>query len=175
MTISKSLAFTGHRPHRLNGYNAKDNYDLLIVLSELIEKHIVVNKVDTFISGMALGIDMWSARIVLKMKEKYPHIKLVCAIPCKDQFKIWKDEQVVWEWHQIVERADEVVYVSDEEYTPWCLQKRNEWMVDHAKFIISVWDGTKGGTFNCIRYAKKKIGKYIVNIDPNSLEISNIC
>ena len=43
----------------------------------------------------------------------------------------------------------------------WCailrqMQLRNIWMVDRSQYIIGVWDGTEGGTANCIEYAKKK-------------------
>jgi uncharacterized phage-like protein YoqJ len=34
------------------------------------------------------------------------------------------------------------------------LQKRNEWMVDHCDLLIAVWDGSEGGTANCVRYAR---------------------
>ena len=45
-----------------------------------------------FISGMALGFDMICAEIVLELKMKYPYIKLICAIPCKNQDKLWNDD-----------------------------------------------------------------------------------
>lgn len=117
---------------------------------------------------------MWSARIIIALKESiYPHIKLISAIPCAKQYEVWKDQRCIDEWHFIVENADVVHYVSEEPYTPWCLQKRNEWMVDNSDYIISVWDGTTGGTYNCIKYARK-YDKNILNIDPNSLELSYI-
>ncbi|MNP85294.1 hypothetical protein D3C76_1849670 [compost metagenome] len=50
------------------------------------------------------------------------------------------------------------------------MQKRNEWMVDNSKFIISVWDGTKGGTGNCVKYAENK-NKHISNINPKEINL----
>ena len=32
---------------------------------------------------------------------------------------------------------------------------RNEYMVDLADKIIAVWDGSNGGTANCVKYAEK--------------------
>ena len=55
--------------------------------------------------------------------------------------------------------------MSDEEYKPWLMQKRNEYMVDLADKVIAVWDGSKGGTGNCVRYAEK-CGKEIIRIVP---------
>lgn len=167
------LCFTGHRPQKLKGFQMNDNAEMLRELKKIIIDYIENKNVDTFISGMALGIDMWSAFIILKLKETYPHIKLVCAIPCANQYAVWKDEDSIEDWKYIVNRADIVYYVSDEPFTPWCLHKRNEWMVDNADYVLAVWDGTKGGTANCIRYAKKKQSN-ILRLDPNTLELSQV-
>jgi uncharacterized phage-like protein YoqJ len=43
------------------------------------------------------------------------------------------------------------------------MQIRDEWMVDHAKRIVALWDGSFSGTFNTIRYARKK-GKPVTNL-----------
>ena len=166
---SMKLCFTGHRPDKLKGYRMRDNVELLRVLKDTIIYYIENKNVDTFISGMALGVDMWSAFIVLKLKEQYPHIKLVSAIPCDKQYSVWKNEEDIEDWKYIVGKADTVHYVSTEPYTNWCLQKRNEWMVDNSDFVLAVWDGTKGGTANCIKYAKKKNAD-IFKIDANTLE-----
>lgn len=167
--MTNSCCFTGHRPNKLNGYNPTDNKELLFKLRDIVIDHIENKDVDTFITGMALGIDMWAGRIVLKLKEKYPHIKLVAAVPCKNQHNKWsqisKDE-----WQDIIDKCDKVHYVSEESYTHWCMQKRNEWMVDNSNYIIAVWDGTNGGTGNCVEYAKK-VNKEITRLDPKTLEV----
>lgn len=160
-----TLCFTGHRPNKLNGYNPRDNKTLLWGIQAYVEESIIDRNIDTFISGMALGIDMWSALIVLTLKESYPHIKLICAIPCKNHNNKWNasDKKL---WEEIVAKADEVVYVTDKEYTPSCMQLRNMWMVDNSDMVLAVWDGTKGGTGNCVEYAKQK-SKSTAIINPN--------
>ncbi|MDC6267305.1 SLOG family protein [Lysinibacillus fusiformis] len=165
--MSNTACFTGHRPNKLNGYDPKDNSELLFKLRDIIMDHVENRGVNKFISGMALGIDMWAARIVLKLKEKYPHIKLVCAIPCDKQYSKWFQISVD-EWHDIIAKADEVVYVSKETYTSWCMQKRNEYMVDNSDYIIAIWDETKGGTGNCVKYAQGK-SKHITILHPKTL------
>lgn len=45
------------------------------------------------------------------------------------------------------------------------MQKRNEYMVDLADRVIVVWDGSKGGTANCVKYAEN-VGKKIIRIEP---------
>lgn len=172
--FENSLCFTGHRPKKLPSYDYRhpQNMKMLLKLKALIERFIIKRNVHTFISGMALGIDIWSAQIVLSLKKKYPHIKLVCAIPCKEQYKLWRENDVEI-YHDILSQTDYVHYVSEEPYTHWCMNKRNEWMVDKSNFVLSIWDGTKGGTGNCVKYALKK-QRSIINIHPITLEINSL-
>ena len=164
--MSKVCCFTGHRPSKLKGYDPKDNRDLLWEVYKKIEIHIEDKGVTTFISGMALGIDMWAAKMVLRAKQDYPdlNIKLICAIPCKNHASKW-NAQSQKEWQSIIDQADEVFYVSEEEYKPYLMQKRNVWMVDNSDYIIAVWDGSNGGTGNCVKYAQKE-DKQIIIIKP---------
>lgn len=174
MEINKTLAFTGHRPNRLKGYKMSENTELLKVLKDTIIYYIEEKGVDTFVSGMALGVDIWSAFIVLKLKEKHPSIKLVCAVPCDKQYAVWKNQDDIDDWKYIIDNADVVHYVSTEPYTNWCLQKRNEWMVDNSDYVLAIWNGiTNGGTWNCIKYAMKK-DTDILKIDSNTLEIEKL-
>ncbi len=162
--MGKTCCFTGHRPNKLKGYNPEDNKELLWRIYKEVEDHIDNKGVITFISGMALGVDMWAAKMILRAKKYNPEIKLICAIPCANHASKWGKESQK-EWQRIVDAADEVVYVSTEEYKPYLMQKRNEWMVDNSDYIIAVWDGTSGGTGNCVKYAEK-IKKQITQIKP---------
>ena len=167
--MGKVLCFTGHRPNKLFGYDlyAKGNIAICKKLYELCERAIVNAGVDTFITGMALGIDQWAALVILKLKKKYPNIKLVAAVPCRSQSSVWSEAQQQT-YQYILEKCDKVAVLS-ERYTPSCMQERNKWMVDHSDFVLAVWDGTKGGTRNCIAYAKMK-GKTIVAFHPEKLQ-----
>ncbi len=159
-----TACFTGHRPNKLKGYDAKDNKELLWRLHAEIVRHIEEYNVDTFVNGLALGIDLWSAKIVLKLKEKYPHIKLISAIPCRNHPNKWNKESRDL-WQEICDKSDEVVLVTDEDYKPYLMQVRNVWMVNKSDFVIAVWDETDGGTGNCVKYAQKQ-NKEITNIKP---------
>jgi len=52
------------------------------------------------------------------------------------------------------------------------MNERNIWMVDNCDFLISVWDGTSGGTKNCVDYAISK-KKDIIRIDPKNMQENN--
>ena len=151
----KTACFTGHRPNKLKGYSPEDNKELLWEIYNCCE-HLIKNEdVGVFINGLALGVDQWSAKIVLRLKKKYPHIKLTSAVPCKDHSSKWKVESKK-EWQHIIDNSDKVVHTSEEEYTPYCMQVRNKYMVDNSDIVVSVWDGSSGGTKNCVDYATSK-------------------
>jgi uncharacterized phage-like protein YoqJ len=65
--------------------------------------------------------------------------------------------------HSLIYRASKTVFVCDPGYAGWKMQKRNEWMVDNADSVLALWDGSDGGTGNCVRYANK-VGKPITNL-----------
>ena len=58
-----------------------------------IQNAIINYGITHFISGMAIGFDMIAAELVLELKKDYPFITLECAIPCKEQDKLWRQEQ----------------------------------------------------------------------------------
>jgi len=111
-----------------------------------------------------LGVDTVFALAVLELRDADYPIKLHCAIPCRNQECKWFNESVVL-YKSILDKADTVKLVSDEDYQPWLMQKRNEYMVDLADKVIAVWDGSPGGTANCVQYAIKR-NKEIILITP---------
>lgn len=68
----------------------------------------------------------------------------------------------------MVSRACEKLIACEGGYASWKMQKRNEWMVDRCDILVSVWDGTEGGTYNCVNYAIGK-NKQIIRINPKEL------
>ena len=170
------LAFTGHRPKDI--FNSYDPYEprnkaFLMQLRALIEKNIVEHGVDTFITGMALGVDMWAARIVLALKQKYPHIKLIAAIPCKEQDSRWIGESKR-EYADILAKCDEqhLLFDGTFEQNKGCMNQRNRWMVNKAGRVIAVWTGKEnGGTWDCVKYAREQ-DRNITYLNPHTLQIS---
>ena len=156
------MCVTGHRPNKLYGYDLTD--DRWIALKEDFKQILIENKCDEAITGMALGVDTIFAYAVLELKEDGQDIKLHCAIPCRNFSGKWYIYDKI-KYYNILSLADTVKLVSDEEYKPYLMQKRNKYMVDHSDKVIAVWDGSKSGTKNCIDYAKK-VGKDIIYVQP---------
>ncbi len=166
MKEKKVCCFTGHRPQKLSfGFNEEDErcVQLKQAIMEQTEKLIIQCGVTHFIVGMALGVDIYSAEIVLLLKEKYPQITLECAIPCETQCEKWS-EPMRDRYFDIVMSCDEETMLQ-RHYTKDCMQKRNQYMVDKSDYVIAVWNGKPSGTGNTVRYAESK-GKTVIRIRP---------
>ncbi len=114
-----------------------------------------------FGTGGALGFDTLAAETVLKLKNKYPFIKLILVLPCLSQTKGWKKFDVD-RYNYIKTQADKTVYTS-KEYTSDCMFKRNRHLVNHSSLCICYLSKNSGGTAYTVNYAKK-----------NNLKIENI-
>ena len=178
------VALTGHRPSKLGGYDRFNPVASRILdaaagwLEESLREHpnLVV------ISGLALGWDQWVADLCLELG-----VTFVGAAPCRGQSSRWPDNSKS-EYQRICRGADEkaarslntgpdgsevlarnrgVVYVLDGPYSgPDCMQQRNVWMVDHAHEVLACYDGSSGGTGNCVKYAKKQgVPVHVVGVD----------
>lgn len=160
------ICITGHRPDKLYGYNLNDTrYKKLF---KQFKELLIESNCTEAITGMALGTDMLFALAVIKLKQEGIDIKLHCAIPCRNHSSKWnQDSQALYNF--ILKNADMVKLVSDEDYKPYLMQKRNEYMVDNADKVIAVWDGSKSGTYNCVKYAEKQ-NKEVVVINPKDIE-----
>lgn len=105
----------------------------------------------TFISGMARGVDIWAAEIVLRLRDEGLPIHLISASPFEGFERSWSED---WKrrYNEILNRADIVKFVC-KGYSRACFQIRNEWMVDRSARVIAVYNGEPGGTKNTVDYA----------------------
>lgn len=148
------VAGTGHRPDKIGGYS-EANFKNLVALAEKALKEIGATKV---ISGMALGWDQALAQAAINLK-----IPLIAAIPFANQDKVWLDKSQKY-YKELLGKAQEVINVSGvDEYKVEYMQQRNIWMVDKCDILLAMFDGTQGGTANCVKYAESK-KKTTINI-----------
>lgn len=162
----KTVCFTGHRPktipilndHKSEGF-IKLKARIRKILVDLIEKENAVH----YISGMALGIDILCAELVLELKEHYPRITLECALPCETQAAYWSEDNRD-RYFSAIERCDKESLLQTR-YTKDCFMKRNKYMINKSDIVLSVWNGEKSGTGYTVNYAKQQ-GKKIILLDP---------
>lgn len=150
------LAGTGHRPNKLGGYNAtrRDHAGIRKLMNDT-ENVIKQVKPDLVISGGALGFDQY-----LAVCAAAAGIPLFLALPCKPFGDNWPEKSLGSKLHRfLIAKAAYVHYVTPMSYEQAgkdCMQWRNEYMVDNATDLVACWDGSKGGTGNCVDYAWKR-------------------
>lgn len=169
----KSCAFTGHRPKSFPWGYDETVRDCVLLKKALAEQIRILAEqgVTEWLSGMALGVDIWAAEVVLRLKKKYSEMNLCCIIPCEGQERKWPSRSQE-QYRSILEQADEITYVSHK-YSQGCMQKRNRYMVDHASMVLAVYNGDRqSGTAMTLRYAYS-CERELILIDPISRTVSH--
>lgn len=141
--------FTGHRPEKLNTSEKEVKAALRKQIDQAVHDGFKV-----FITGMARGVDLWAAEIVLDLRKRNKEIRLICAIP-HDGFEArWSPS---WQelYRYVLAEAD-LTRVISKGYHTGVYQVRNEWMVNHSTRVIAVFNGQPSGTKNTIDYAYRQ-------------------
>jgi len=133
-------AATGHRPDKLGGYSLDAREDLISFAINILPK-------GTFITGIALGWDQAVAEACLRTNQPY-----IAAVPFLGQEDTWPSNSIR-QYRRLLDNAEEVHYINPPGYAAWKMQKRNQWMVDRADAVLALWNGSPGGTANCVAYA----------------------
>jgi uncharacterized phage-like protein YoqJ len=143
-----TCCFTGHRRFR-PGEAPK----VQARLDEILEYLITCRGVRYFGAGGALGFDTMAAETVLRLKPRYPQIRLILVLPCPEQAKYWPAaDAAVYERHKKL--ADRVVYIARSYYNG-CMQERNRHLVDHSAWCVSYQYAAAGGAAYTVDYARK--------------------
>lgn len=152
---SKTVCFTGHRELPADDL-PEISKRLENTLATLIEQGYRY-----FSAGGALGFDTLAAQTVLRLRERYPQIRLILVLPCRSQTRGWPQADIdIYE--EIKRRADKVTYTS-ENYFRGCMQKRNRHLVDNSSICICYLTKPTGGTAYTVNYARR-MGLRIINI-----------
>lgn len=158
---------TGHRPPKIGGYqtpNATEQWVRQVLRKSLVtlgEKHGPLHG----ITGMALGVDLIYAEECRRLGVPY-----TAAVPFEGQESRWPEESQNL-YHTILKEAKDVVIVDQipsyhSDHFAGKLILRNKWMIDHSKYVLAVWDGSKGGTEHAVRSSQKK-GLKVALFDPS--------
>jgi uncharacterized phage-like protein YoqJ len=145
------VCFSGHRPEKLPEGTERG---ILRSMMQFETETALKDGADVFYSGMARGVDLYAAELVLAYKEQFPGIRLVCACPFPGHERRFPPEDKN-RIRRILEAADETVYVSAH-YSAGVFARRNCFMVDHSRRLIAVLLDPRSGTAQTVRYAKQK-------------------
>lgn len=137
--MNNTCCFTRHR-----NLPAKKIEKIILNLDREIE-NLIAKGVTDFISGGAIGFDQIAASLIIAKKEMgNANIRLIFALPCKNQDELWNEKQKKL-YRELLIEADETIYVS-EECNAFCMKKRNNYMVEHSAYCICALLQEKSGT-----------------------------
>jgi uncharacterized phage-like protein YoqJ len=155
------LAGTGHRPQQLivagvNAFDARVHARLVALARAALRRY----RPALVISGMALGFD--TALADAAVAEGVP---FDAYVPFVGQDGAWNAAAQA-RYRALLAAARQTVVVCDGGYAAWKMQKRNVAMVDACTDLLSLWDGSPGGTANCVAYAQRT-GRSIIPLWPS--------
>ncbi|MCR5599968.1 MAG: DUF1273 domain-containing protein [Ruminococcus sp.] len=172
--ISKAVCFTGHRETSITPYGSKPLYrnitvrTVQLMLCRYIDMAVEQGYSD-FISGLAMGTDLWAAKYVLAKKRSDKKIRLIGVMPYLLHAKRFEAHyrELLTEVENSTDQLlttntdPEVVYGksrSGGNTSPDLYKVRNYFMVDHASAVISFFNegAFKSGTYQTLNYAVRK-------------------
>ena len=183
--LNRACSFTGHRPHKFPWRYNEDAPGCVALKQTLTEQitALVDEGYTDFLSGMAIGVDMWAAQIVLDLRKKKSGLGILglggkgnapkqhCILPCEGQEEKWPAASQK-RYRAILEKADSIVYVN-REYSDKCMLERDRALVQFSSLVLAVYDGSfRSGTGATVRYAKRQ-GRELIIIDPATLAVTH--
>lgn len=179
--ISSTICITGHREKNIPAY--KDNplfRDITISAVKLMLYRYIDMAVacgyTSFISGLAMGTDLWAAEYVLQKRRKNKNLQLIGAMPY-----LRHAERYPADYRELLRKvekeADLLITVNDnpdimygarslgDDRSKGLYRDRNYFMVDHSSAVIAFLNDLDGwsGTAQTVNYASRKgrrIGKF---------------
>ncbi len=149
-----SCCFFGHR-------TINETEELRMKLTEIIERLITVENVDTFFFGSKSRFDSLCLKLVTKIKEKYPYIKRIYV---RAEFPVISDTYKAY----LLKSYDDTYYPEKILGSGRAAYvERNYEMINNSRFCIVCYDESytsatrKSGTKIAFNYAIKKDRKII--------------
>lgn len=157
-----ACAIAGHRPTRFK-FKYNENYSLckkikkamLETFRELYDK----DHVREYYVGGTLGVDIWAGELLLRLKEipGYEDIKLHLVQPFPGYDAKW-DERSQKRLEFLRRHSESCVVIGQQDCRESYL-RRNCYMVEHAKYLVAIYDNEKTGgadSLQIVAYARKK-------------------
>lgn len=162
---TQTCCFTGHRPDKLPWNLDEDDPRCQAVKRSIAREleGLYRRGYRHFISGMAMGCDLYFAEAALALRKLHPEVSVEGAVPCPSQAEKWPER--LRRRRQIILSACDMETVVQQHYDRYCMHRRDRYMVDRSAAVLAVFDGTPGGTHYTLNYAMDR-GREILLLDP---------
>ncbi len=145
--MNDTCCFIGHA-----NKPAKRVGEIILKLDHEIE-NLIANGVTRFISGGALGFDQIAASLIIAKKEMGKNVRLIFALPCKNQDELWNERQRAL-YRKLLLEADEIIYISEE---------GDDYMLERSAYCICALLREEGATWQAVRSARER-GLKVINV-----------
>ena len=143
----KSCFFIGHR---------EASSEVLPVLTDVVEQHIVEYGVTEFIVGNYGGFDYMAAKAVIAAKERHPGITLSMMTPYHPAERPIEPPQ----------GFDNTFYPPGMEKVPrrLAIVRANRYMIDHVDYLIAYAWHSASNARELVEYAKKRELRNLISV-----------
>ena len=153
--MALTCAFSGHRPEKLPwGRNEEDpRCQALKILLERTLRQLCQEGCLQYYCGMAQGTDLYYLETLLRLREEFP-LTVEAVVPCASQADRWPREERL-RYLRDLGQCDRTTML-EEQYSIGSMLRRNQFMVDRSDILLTVFDGSPGGTAATVRYARSR-------------------
>ena len=148
MRRSETACFAGHKT-----LAAKDRKMIKNKVAQIAEGLIHLG-LKNFLCGGVTGFDTLAGFAVMELRERYPDIRLILILPCRDRNAKWTHAQKAV-YRQLLSGADKIHYIADK-YNDICILQCNRYMIDHSICCVAYLTQQRNGTACTVRLAKEK-------------------
>ena len=137
-TKGQTVCFTGHR--QIGEATAAVEARVTELAEELIQQGYLC-----FYAGGARGFDALASRVILRLQEKYPLVRLVLVLPFWNQYQHetgWTAEDIA-EYQHLKAVASEVIHLQ-QDYSRGCYYKRNRYLVNASSVCVGYQRSSRG-------------------------------
>ena len=168
--IAHTCVIAGHSPDKVRwdcvSAGSSDASEMKATVTSILEKLIREKGVNTFLCGMTRGMSLLMAGYVIKLKKKYPDIRLKCYVPDQGFLQSWPEDQKAL-FLRTTEKSSAAYYLSDDP-NRYIYRTRREYMIDNAAYLLAAYiPGREGGTGEMVRYAYEH-GRIVIIVDPET-------
>ncbi len=138
---------TGYKSFELNifKYDAPEVYYLKAFIRHKLLQYIDEGLEWVLIQGQ-LGIELWTAEVVIDLRVEYPDLKLGIITPFYGHTSKW-NEQNQMKYNKIAQETDFMESVHHTEYEgPYQFKQTDQFILDHTDMTILIYDEEQEGS-----------------------------
>lgn len=155
----QSLYVSGYRPHELGIFNEK--HPGIQIIKKAIENELrsmIEDGLEWVVVSGQLGIEIWTAEVVIELKNEFPQLKYSVITPFLDIEKNW-NEQRQQQYAYIISQADFVTSITKKPYeAPWQFVEKDKFIIQNTDALLLVYDEEHEGS---PKYLKRLVEKYM--------------